>query len=235
MAKGIPYVDPDPFDIGSPHEDSDPKDTTSPISPTSPPATVSSQSVALATMPQPSRALTCWSASFFHYRFVSPDSTPLYYGQASSFKRNTPDVTLHSGNDNTGAILGMVKFRMSSDFRVGLGDHTVMGGSNVPWEDVKLQGSKWKHANYGWSMDMEMRKGNGMERKSYRWEKAKRKNWRCVDEESGEALATWVAYGLKPWKKLGEFGFMNGEMGQRWDIMALLVLLGNIEKARRRD
>jgi hypothetical protein len=117
---------------------------------------------------------------------------------------------------------------MSSHFRVGLGDHTAVCGSEVEWEEVKLLGAR-THGFYRWELD-----ADGDWRRGFRWERRKGRKWVYVDGEGGEMLATWEGMGFKGWKKVGEFGFMK-EMGERWERMAVLVMLGIYEKARRRD
>jgi hypothetical protein len=140
-----------------------------------------------------------------------------------------PDVTLHRGSGKEGPVVGVVKLRLSTDFKVGLGDFNVDGGSNVVWEDVKCE-RKWKKSEYNWTTSSP----SSRDRRTFRWQRVGWRNWKLVDEDTADVVATYQRNGLKSWKKRGILT-INGDIEEQFEIMALLVMLGIIEKARRRN
>src|SRR5205823_5635429 len=59
------------------------------------------------------------------------------------------------------------------------------------------------------------------------------RNFKLVEENTGEVVAVWANNGGKSFKKAGKFQ-LNRDYGQDWDIFVLLTGLSLLEKVRRR-
>jgi len=189
--------------------------------------------------------------------------TPLFYVSNSPFTPFKPSVTLYSGNDKNGRVIGVVKLSCWRDNFVGLGDPDTLGDGKegeVVWERLRKT-SNWTHSTY--EFELEDEKG---ERRTYEWKRLRQgffadqpdmelrevlteikgvgegqSEERNRVESRGEVLAVYK--GLRGWKKRGVLflrkGIEVGEMekkgeGKNWEMMVLLTALGIIEAARRR-
>lgn len=178
-----------------------------------------------------------------HYclRVKTADKRPLYYVNNSSFRIGTPDVTMHVGEENTGPIKAACKFiNFSSGSKMCLGNPD---DPNAIWEDLKKE-STVDHSKYRWEMAIG---GHGGERKAFLWKrthtvgvedskpsKLSSRNFKLVDEATGEMLAVFANNGPKSYSKLGKFEVFPNNYGDDWETMMLLSGLSLIEKERRR-
>jgi hypothetical protein len=184
------------------------------------------------------------SAAHRYVRLLAePSKNPVYVAENSFFTPGKPDLTLKaSSGSGTGPVLGCVKFRPSPDFKVCIGDPSALGSNDCVFEDVRRQGKQWKHGDYGYTMSPS---GGVQDRKTWVWKRVRLGHWMLVDEATGETRATFVNDGIKHWFRTGRFEFAGdgeGDLGAggmgpggRWEVMAILVLLGIVEKDRRRN
>jgi hypothetical protein len=187
-----PFLDPNPFfdEEGSSHRksgDFDPKSEYEDIDP-------------VKTTSEVQTFLFSFSSNRRHIRVISEkDNAPRYYAEFSRYTPGKPDVTLHAGGEDTGDVLGLCKLPLSRGFVIGLGDPSINNGDKMLWEDVDFQGNRLTDPQYV----MTMAPDSGLDRRSFRWKRESYLNWKLVDEEAGEARATFQSNGLKSWSKMG--------------------------------
>lgn len=176
-------------------------------------------------------------------RVKTADKAPLYYVDNSSFKIGTPDVTLHVGEEKTGPIKAACKFvNFSSGSKMCLGNPNE---TNAIWEDLTKESHD--HSKYRWEMSVDSH-GYGGARKGFLWKRTRTvgvedskpgavssRNFKLVDEVTGEILAVFANNGPKSFSKLGKFEVFPHNYGDNWETMMLLSGLSIIEKERRRE
>jgi len=168
------------------------------------------------------------------------DGVCTYYVKNCALKPKKPDVTLYAGSDDTGAILGVCKWSNLHPFKVmvGLGDPGI-GEKDIVWESMEPTRYLDQKENH-WSIAM----NNGC-RRGFVWKRTHRvgcdgpdtsrysfRNFKLLDGESGEILATFASSAVKSWSKVGTLTFRT-DLGSEMARMVLLTLLALIEKARR--
>ena len=177
----------------------------------------------------------------FNLRIHDQHGAPLYFVENSTWTPHKPDVTLHSGTENTGPVLGVAKFAVSSDITVGLGDLNVNNGLDMIWEAVAKK-SIIKHSEYEWSMDLP----GSCERRTFIWKRthhfgledesssatAALTNFKLLDALTGEIVANFARNGTSWRKRVGKF-VIRADYGEEWELMVLLTALAIIEKVRR--
>ncbi|OJJ41203.1 hypothetical protein ASPWEDRAFT_34701 [Aspergillus wentii DTO 134E9] len=132
--------------------------------------------------------------------------------------------------------------KSSSLLKIGLGDPD--DPNAMIWEEMTKQ--TWDHSNYRWEMTIHPPSGHP-ERRSFLWKrthsvgveesmpaKLSQRNFKLVDERTGELLAVYANNGAKSWKKAGKLQ-INKDFGRDWDTMVLLTGLSLLEKERRRS
>lgn len=171
----------------------------------------------------------------------------VYFADASAFTPGKADVTLHSGGDNKGPVLAVAKWSSmySAKAVVGLGDPGAAGDNmDVAWEEMHAA-SGWKQNEHRWSIPVAV-SGAGSGRKAFTWKRTHRvgceknrassRNFKLVEEESGEVVAVYATASVKSWNTLGTLTFSGErELGERVERMALMTVLALIEKSRRRN
>jgi hypothetical protein len=181
--------------------------------------------------------------SHYSLRVKTAEKVPLYYVDNSSFRIGTPDVTLHVGDEKTGPVKAACKFvTFSSGSKLCLGDPK---DSNAIWEDLKKESID--HSRYRWEMSIGGHGYGGGERRGFLWKrthtvgvgdskpgKISTRNFKLVDETTGEILAVFANNGPKSYSKLGKFEIYPNNYGDDWETMMLLSGLSLIEKERRR-
>lgn len=191
----------------------------------------------------PSRILGVYhTRSHNSLRVKTADKAPLYYVDNSNFKIGTPDVTLHVGEEKTGPIKASCKFvQFSSGSKLCLGNPD---DPNAIWEDLTKESRD--HSKYRWEMSTGGH-GYGGERKGFLWKRTRTvgvedskpgkistRNFKLVDEVTGEILAVFANNGPKSFSKLGKFEVFPHNYGDNWETMLLLSGLSIIERERRR-
>ncbi|KAK2756102.1 hypothetical protein FQN54_005509 [Arachnomyces sp. PD_36] len=181
--------------------------------------------------------------SHYSLRVKTVDKSPLYYVDNSTFRIGTPDVTMHVGDEKTGPIKAACKFvSFSSGSKMCLGDPK---DTNAIWEDLTKENTL-DHSKYRWEMTIPGH-GYGGERKAFLWKrthsvgvgdskpgKLSTRNFKLVDEVTGEILAVFANNGPKSYSKLGKFEIFPNDYGEDWETLMLLSGLSLIEKERRR-
>ena len=162
----------------------------------------------------------------------------IYFSQTHEFT-SAPDVVLRQGIDKHAPIVGVARFRFSSDLKLGLGDPDTNEKDTV-WENMKNISWGLGHSKYRFEMTV------NNERRSFRWQRTrdsadgvqgigKLMNWnyKVVDEKTGEVLVVYLNNFLKSWSKKGKLQ-LKADLGKDWELMVLLGCLGLCEKASRR-
>jgi hypothetical protein len=217
-------------------------------------------------IPHPMATLTFFDKSLVNIQvFSTPSSSNptqcLYYIRNSTWSPSTPHVTLHSGVDKTGVVLGVGKIGISSAFKntVGLGDPDVKARANVLWEELRRT-SRWTHSCYEWTFPFPIslpsagskeEREPGLRRHQFTWQRTRR----SLDDQPDLALfasaepqcvlARYTGHGLLERMKSGRRGTLEvacsigvgagAEMGEAWRRMVILTAAVIIESARRRS
>ncbi len=192
------------------------------------------------------KTLEVFHKACFNLRIMTSDSVPLYYVNNSQFTPGTPDVTLHVGSDKSGQVVGACKFShmWSNSVRVGLGDPNNIEGNDMTWEEMVCTSSCLKQSEFKFTMTLP----NSGERRTFVWKRTHNlgpeaskwslQNFKLLDENTEEILATFASSGCMNWGikgKKGKFSLVVGDWGQDWETMVLLTCLALIEKQRRKD
>jgi len=170
----------------------------------------------------------------------SLDKAPLYFIRSSIFRPGIADVTIFTGNDTKGTVIGVCNYeRFSHTLTIGRGDPAQP--NTMEWEAVSK--ASRDHSAYKctiWSS------GTERERKTYNWKrtgdpsmkgtessKVDRRSWK-LEDDAGTVMAVFAAKGIKKgWKSVGKLRFLVSE-GSDWEEWVLLAVFGLYEKARRR-
>ncbi|ERF69239.1 hypothetical protein EPUS_08918 [Endocarpon pusillum Z07020] len=161
----------------------------------------------------------------------------IYFAQIHEFT-SAPDVVLRQGIDKHAPIVGVARFRLSSDLKLGLGDPDTNEKDTV-WENMKNISWGLGHSKYCFEMTV------NNERRSFLWQRTRDSadgvqgigklinwNYKLVDEKTGEVLGVYLD-NLKSWSKKGKLQ-LKADLGEDWELMVLLGCLGLCEKASRR-
>jgi hypothetical protein len=153
-------------------------------------------------------------------------------------------VTLHAGSDKTGEVLGVAKFStmFSKHISIGLGDPNFNGGRDMTWLMMERTSSSLVQSEFKFNMKIYP---DDPHARTFVWKRSSAvvvgddaahslQNFKLVDGENGEIVATFANNGLKSWKK-GKFRIVEGVYGTEWEKAALLTGLCLIERARRRQ
>lgn len=170
---------------------------------------------------------------------LSRNKIPLYFVRCSIFRRNLPDVTVFTGNDSNGEVIGVCNCAMASNsITVGRGNPT--HPNSMEWEEV-IKASR-DHSSYKFSVW-----SRETERRSYSWKRTRdssmkgtnssnfdRRSWKLEDDMSGEVVAVFAANGIQnSFKKVGTLRLLVAEdkISVEW---ILLTWINLYENARRR-
>ncbi|GAB1196158.1 hypothetical protein APSETT444_005425 [Aspergillus pseudonomiae] len=177
------------------------------------------------------------------YTVTSDDKAPLFFVDNSSFTPKKPDLTFHAGADKKAPIVGVSKFlHFSRHIKVGLGDPQSI--NHVEWEDLVSQNIRCN--KYRWQMTV--RGASGAERRSFMWKRThsvavqgssatkwSSRNFKLVDEQTGQIVAIFTSTAFKSVKKSGKLQIDSANYGEEFDLMVLITGLSLYEKQRRRD
>lgn len=185
------------------------------------------------------------TASRRNLRITTSDGSPLYYVNNSHFKPETPDVALHAGSEKTGKVLGVAKFgtMFSKYISIGLGDPNLDGGRDMTWLMMERTSTPLIQSEFKFSMKIDL---DDPHARTFVWKRSSAavvgddaaysmQNFKLLDGENGEIVATFANNGLKSWKKKGKFRFVKGLYGPEWEKVALLTGLSLVERVRRRQ
>jgi hypothetical protein len=169
----------------------------------------------------------------------SRDKRPLYFIRCSVFRPGIPDVTMFTGNNSSGTVLGVCRYAsFSTSINVGRGDP--LHPNNMEWEEVAK--TSRDHSSYKFSVW-----SRAHERKTYVWKRTRdpsikgtkssqidRRSWKLEDDATGQVVAVFAANGINSsLTKVGKFRLLASE-GTEWEEWVLLTCLGMYEKSRRR-
>ena len=111
--------------------------------------------------------------------------------------------------------------------------------ASIPWEKMTST-SSLKQNEHHWKLSSDP-KGHeyiwkcthhvGIEDEHNSWSGY---NFKLLDAQTNEVLATFATNRFKAWKKFGRFTFRR-DLGEQWQLMALLTFLALTEKSRRRS
>ena len=185
------------------------------------------------------------SHSHFNMRIFDPVSnTCVYYVDNSAFTPKKPDVILFKGSDKQGCPIAGVarwKWMWGKTVDIGIGDPGLKmeNATAVPWETMtaekkaKLNDHRFKvpgdtsGKTYMWRRTHH----EGIEKEHNSWSG---NNYKLLDGENGEVLATFANNRFKSWQKFGKFTFRQ-DLGEEWQLAVLLTCLALVEKGRRRS
>ncbi|PGH14557.1 hypothetical protein AJ80_05877 [Polytolypa hystricis UAMH7299] len=197
--------------------------------------------LAIANTSRPRLLAVHHSRSRRHFIVSLPDKTPDFYVEISVYTPGKPDITLHSGPDKTGPVLGVSKFvTLSSGSKIALGDPDMHG---IVWEDLKK--TSFDHSKYEWQMTIYPHRDPQGERRAFAWKRTHSVgidgskppwfsglNLKLIDDQTNEILAVFT--GSSSWSKRGTFQ-INKDYGREFDIMVLLSGMTILERAQRRS
>jgi hypothetical protein len=180
-------------------------------------------------------------------------STSLYCVRKHASFSKKPDVMIHRGNSNAGAVLGVVRLGLRED-AIGIGDpDALLEEGNVDkrmvWERL-LRANKWNHKIYEfeyengvgggartkftwrwtnpWFLrvprDLELRVGSPADGEGELVARFRKTDWRFIKRGS---LFIRRGYG-------DDGGEQREEQRKKWELVVLLTALGIIEGLARR-
>lgn len=140
------------------------------------------------------------------WRIEDGIETQEYFASCTDWRWNVPDVTLYSGTDTTGPVLGVARFRWSRHITFGIGDPKG-DPSAVMWEKMQNP-SFWNRSNYEfeWS-DFDVNAPQVSRRRRFKWhrtgdasdgvegvvQKLAMRSYKLTDDDSGEVVALFLA------------------------------------------
>jgi hypothetical protein len=160
--------------------------------------------------------------------------TGVYFANMSECSSTRPDVALHAGGDQAGPVVAVARFRFSRTVTMGLGDPE--NEREMVWEEMRNQDSP-HHSQYRFEMSL------NDERRAFLWLRTRAKedgatklsyrNYKLLDEKTGEVLALYVESGWRSWQKKGELEIRT-DLGRVWELLVVLSSVSLCEKTSRR-
>lgn len=175
------------------------------------------------------------NASITNLRLYAPGSDQgLFYVDNAAFNPKKYSVTLHTGPDKLGPVLGVAHLAIIGPNTIGLGDPN-SNASSMVWEQLSCV-SKWTHATYQFEFIF------GEEgRKSFIWNRLRQNpfddqgDYELYEEGKPDIiLAKYVSVGVFKWKRRGKLYILDG-CGYAWELMVILTGLSLLELSRRRS
>lgn len=179
------------------------------------------------------------------YRIFNPDGTAAYYVDNSTFTPETPDVTLHAGDEKSNPIIGVGKFStmFSKHISIGLGDPKANGGRDTVWYMMERSSNFLKQSEFKFNMKLTPSDAHAH---TFIWKRTSKSvvgddatfsmsNFKLIDGANAEIVATFANNGLKSWKKKGKFRIVQGVYGPDFEKVALIAVLCLLERVRRRQ
>ncbi|KAH8653919.1 hypothetical protein BGZ61DRAFT_374057 [Ilyonectria robusta] len=177
-----------------------------------------------------------------HYDIKSVTETRSFYAGISSFTRKKPDLTLHEGTSDKGAIKAVCHMEhLRGNSKIGLGDPAKP--DSVQWEDMTKE-SVFKASKYRWETALTNSSTPRRGREVLLWKRTQSvgvggsspsglsvRNWKLVHEGTGEILAVFTSDG--PLTKC-EGLEVRANFGDAFDQMVMITCLTLYEAAKRR-
>jgi hypothetical protein len=177
--------------------------------------------------------------------------TQEYFAACSGWKRNVPDITLHSvvaGQDTPGPILGVAHFRYTRSVKFGIGD-SQNDPNSVQWEEMRNVSKMLAKNKYDWDFT-ECPEWSDIDAgthppgtRCFRWRrtisnedgvenKLSLKNYRLTDEDTGAVVAVFVASTLGNLRKKGELRLFE-MLRPKVEVAVVLTCASIAEKLNR--
>ncbi|EXJ60988.1 hypothetical protein A1O7_05141 [Cladophialophora yegresii CBS 114405] len=177
--------------------------------------------------------------------------TLVYFAACSEWKRNVPDITLHSaiaGQDSPGPILGVAHFRYARNVKFGIGD-AQKDPNSVQWEEMRNVSKMLTKSKYEWDFT-EYPEWSDIDAgthppgtRRFRWQrtisnedgvenKLSLRNYRLTDEESGSVVAVFVASTFRNLRKRGELRLFE-KLRPKVEVAVVLTCTSIAEKLNR--
>ena len=160
------------------------------------------------------------------------------YVETSSWTPGKPDITLHSGGDASGPVLGVSRLHKMRPTEMGLGDPAQAHA--VVWEQLS-EGGVFSHRRFSFEADVSgQRRTFGWERTRsgddgvHGFKKVSALNFVLKDMHNGQNLATYLVGSGIGWGKRGTLDF-KVQLPQNVEILAVLSMTTIIIKAARRQ
>ncbi|ETI24155.1 hypothetical protein G647_03524 [Cladophialophora carrionii CBS 160.54] len=175
----------------------------------------------------------------------------VYFAACSEWKRNVPDITLHSviaGQDTLGPILGVAHFRYARSVKFGIGD-AQNDPNSVQWEEMRNVSKMLTKSKYEWDFT-ECPEWSDIDAgthppgtRRFRWQrtisdqdgvqnKLSLKNYRLTDEDTGAVVAVFVASTLGSLRKHGELRLFE-KLRPKVEVAVVLTCASIAEKLNR--
>jgi hypothetical protein len=133
----------------------------------------------------------------------SLDKKPLYLIRSSIFRLGIPDVTIFTGANASGTVIGVCNYaKFSHTLAIGRGDPA--HPNSMEWEAVSK--SSRNHSSYKFTI---WSSGPELDRKTYSWKRTRdpsmkgtksskvdRRSWK-LEDETGKVMAVFAAKGIK--------------------------------------
>jgi len=185
---------------------------------------------------------TVWNASVTNMRVcsVNLDGGASYYIENQFLTPKVPGVTVHSGIEKSGPVLGVAYLDyFSTSNSIGIGD-PAMNPMGVEWYRLHKE-SFWTHVRYSFEVTLETG-----ETKSFEWHRSRQGVYLVEDQgdlvlvEVGKSdvLAQYKGKGplgqVKKQRGVLKIKEMGEEYGKNWETLVLLTWASLVELSRRR-
>lgn len=162
-----------------------------------------------------------------NYNVMAEDGEQLFHACNMHEAVRKPSLTLYSGDDTTGSVVGVARNLQSSqtvEFYLGDPGDPYQPNKNIAWETMVSRGSMAD--SYAWQMDL----GNGQVQQ-VTWKEKSRNKYHLTKDNTEQVLAVFSSGGRFTGKKdrLEVFA----DYGERLNDMVLLTMLALREKQRR--
>lgn len=175
--------------------------------------------------------------------FDPATNTCIFYVENSTLSPKKPDVLLFQGSAKQGCPITAVarwKSMLSKTVDFGIGDPGAHfeNAPSIPWETMTAEKSlKMNDHRFNIPGDISA--------KTYMWRRTHNEgvdkehnslssnNFKLLDTETDEILATFANNRYKSWKKFGKLTFRR-DLGAQFEVVALVTCLALVEKGRRR-
>ncbi|KAL3447821.1 hypothetical protein BJX65DRAFT_86114 [Aspergillus insuetus] len=187
-----------------------------------------------------SRTYTIFQSLKPNYTIIDDEGLPVYHVKTKGLRPTAPHFTMYPGKDASGPIVAFVKFMATTTSRtakIARGDPDY--AQNAIWETLKRL-DRWSGVRYKWEMAV-LDYDGAAQRKTFVWKRTRsfnadglppeskslfRRNYKLVNEETGELLAIFSAdLGLGNLKRLGKIRFVDDRYGSVFRMMVFLSAL----------
>ena len=178
------------------------------------------------------KELTVYKTGFSNLKICPAGSeTAMFFINTALNSPGKADLTLHSGGDAHGEVLGAVDLkRFAGHYEVAIGDPSV--DKDLVWEPLEVV--QYWASRHGFESDFGGTVG------SFLWRHPGEKladhpgDMELVEEEKpGHVLAQYVKAGTHPWKTRGNLLIKEG-YGEVWELMVVLTAMALVVVKNRR-